>query len=1057
MEIVAVDQEGARVVGTNCMLARGGTGAVAPVLELTATPRQDAAAEAGVDEPAQHQCEHFSIRGYVALLQKKDPKFCSLSRIFHDQKKCDEHKASSSPFSVAKFRRWDCSKCLDKLKTSDNGTAPRTLPAKQNGTSDGCSITFVRSTFVPASVGSQKVSPSTQSSQGKNADRSTLPKSVQEGNDSKCNAPSGKNGAAEANTDSPMKDLQGPAQNYDVAANVSEDNTSVDVGALPEVPQITWHIEVNGADQPPSTPKLSEVVLKRNEDENGKTEETLVAEQCNLTKDPNPMSGKERDQVAEQCNLTKDPKPVSGQKCEQICNEPCEEVVLKRSSKSKRKTDKKLMKKQQHSKKRTAQADVSDAKLCRRKPKKVRLLSEIINANQVEDSRSDEVHRENAADPCEDDRSTIPVPMEVSMDIPVSNHTVGEDGLKSSKNKTKRKYSDVLDDGSSLMNWLNGKKKRTGSVHHTVAHPAGNLSNKKVTPTASTQHDDENDTENGLDTNMHKTDVCQHVSEISTQRCSSKGKTAGLSKGKTHSAASTKYGGESTRNGQNIHVLSAEDQCQMETENSVLSHSAKVSPAEHDIQIMSDLHEQSLPKKKKKQKLEVTREKQTMIDDIPMDIVELLAKNQHERQLMTETDCSDINRIQSKTTADDDCVIVAAKDGSDYASSVFDTNSQQKSLASQSTQKELQGHLALTTQESPHPQNFQSTQEQQTHLRMEEMVTIAASSPLFSHHDDQYIAEAPTEHWGRKDTKKLTWEQFKATTRNSPAATCGAQFRPGIQAVDLTSTHVMGSSSNYASRQPVIAPLDRYAERAVNQVHARNFPSTIATMEASKLCDRRNAGQVVLYPKESMPATHLLRMMDPSTLASFPNYGTSSRNQMESQLHSSQYAHNQYKGSTSTSYGSNLNGKIPLTFEDLSRHQLHDLHRPLRPHPRVGVLGSLLQKEIANWSENCGTQSGYKLGVSTGITSHQMNRKEHFEALNSGMFSAKWNALQLGSVSSSADFLSARNSIAQSWTRGKGKMVHPLDRFVRQDICITNKNPADFTTISNDNEYMDYR
>uniref|UniRef100_A0A0E0JFY2 Embryonic flower 1-like protein n=1 Tax=Oryza punctata TaxID=4537 RepID=A0A0E0JFY2_ORYPU len=1040
MEVVAIE-EGARVVGTNCMLARGGTGAVAPVLELTTMPRQDAAAEAGVDEPAQHQCEHFSIRGYVALLQKKDPKFCSLSRIFHDQKKCDEHKSSSSPFSVAKFRRWDCSKCLDKLKTSDNGTAPRTLPAKLDGTSDGCSITFVRSTFVPASVGSQKVSPSTQSSQGKSADRSTLPKSVQEGNDSKCNAPSSKNGAAEANTDPPMKDLQWLAQNYDMATNISEDNISVDVGDLPEVPQITWHIEGNGADQPPSTPKLSEVVLKRNEDENGKTEDILVTEQCNLTKDPKPMSGQKCDQVAEPCNLTKDPKPLSGQKCDQVCNEPCEEVVLKRSSQSKTKTDKKLMKKQQHSKKRTAQADVSDVKLSRRKPKKVRLLSEIINANQVEDSRSDELHHENVADPCEDDRSIIPV--EVSMDIPVSNQTVGEDGLKSSKNKTKRKCSDVVDDGSSLMSWLNGKRKRTnGNVHHTVVHPAGNLSNTKVTPTASNQHDDEDDTENGLDTNMHKTDVCQHVSEISTQRCSSKGKTAGLSRRKTHSAASTKYGGESTRNGQNIPVLSAKDQCQMETENSVLSRLEK-----------------SLPKKKMKQNLEVTREKQTMIDDIPMDIVELLAKNQHERQLMTETDCSDISRIRSKTTADDDCVIVAAKDGSDYASSVFDTNSQQKSLASQSTQKELQGHLALTTEDTtPHPQNLQisdhskSTQEQQTHLRMEEMVTIAASSPLFSHNDDQYIAEAPTEHWGRKDAKKLTWEQFKAATRNSPAATCGAQFRPGMQAVDLTSTHVMGSSSNYAS-----APLDRYAERAVNQVHARNFPSTIATMEASKLCDRRNAGQVVLYPKESMPATHLLRMMDPSTLASFPNYVTSSRNQMESQLHNFQYAPNQYKGSTSTSYGSNINGKIPLTFEDLSRHQMHDLHRPLRPHPRVGVLGSLLQKEIANWSENCGTQSGYKLGVSTGITSHQMNRKEHFEALNSGMFSAKWNALQLGSVSSSADFLSARNSIAQSWTRGKGKMVHPLDRFVRQDICVTNKNPADFTTISNDNEYMDYR
>uniref|UniRef100_A0A0D9UYS7 Embryonic flower 1-like protein n=1 Tax=Leersia perrieri TaxID=77586 RepID=A0A0D9UYS7_9ORYZ len=1026
--------EGGRV--WNCMLSRG-TGA-APVLELT-MPRHDTAAETAGDKPAeQHlQCEHFSIRGYVALLQK-DPKFCTLSRIFHEQKKCDDHQASSSPFSVAKFRRWDCSKCLDNMKTSDHGTTPRTLSAKQAGTADGCSIKFVRSTFVPASVGSKRVSP-TQSSQEKCADTPTLPKSAQEGNNSNCNAPSDKKGA-----DPPMTDLQGPAQNSEMPANISE-NTSVDVGALPEVvPEITFQTEANGADQAPSSTKLSEAILKRNEDENGKTEEILVADQCNLTKDL---------------------KPMSGQKCDQICNSgPCEEVVPKRSAKSKckEKTNKKLMKKS--SNERTAQADISDVKLRWRKPKKVRLLSEIISANRAENSRSNEVHRETVADPCEDERSIIP--LELRMDESVRHQTVGEDGLEPTMNKTKRKCSDVGNDGSSLMSWLNGKKKTViEDVPQSVVDPAGNLSNKNVNPTVSTQHDDENSIQNGLEISMHKTDACQHESENSTQRCSSKGKKAGLDKRKTNSAASAKYGDANTRNNQSIPIPRTEDQCQMGSKNSDLRCLTKVVPAKRDIQNVSDIHEQSLPKQRKKQNPGLMHEKQQMIDDIPMDIVELLAKNQHERQLMVETDFPSTSHIQSKTTGDDDCVIVAAKDGSDYVPSVLDTNSQQKSLASKSVQKELQGHLAMSTQyASPHPLSLQisdhskPTQEQQTHLRMEEMVTIAASSPLFSHHDDQYTAEPPTECWGRKDKKKLTWDHFKIATRNSPAATCGAQFRPSIQAVDLTSTRAMGSSSSYPTHQPVIAPLDCYAERAVNLVHARNFPSSIAAMEAGRLYDRGNAGQSLLYPKGPMPATHLLRMMDPSTSASFPNYETSSRNQMEFQAHNSQYAHNQYKGSTSTLYGSKLNGKVPLTLEDLSRRQLQpDLHRPFRPHPRVGVLGSLLQKEIANWSENCGTQSGYKLGVPKGITSHQMNRKEPFEALNSGMFSEKWNALQLGSVSSSAEFLSTRNNITQSWTRGKGKMAHTLDRFVRQDICVTNRNPADFTTISDSNEYMDYR
>uniref|UniRef100_A0A0A9FJ71 Uncharacterized protein n=1 Tax=Arundo donax TaxID=35708 RepID=A0A0A9FJ71_ARUDO len=228
-------------------------------------------------------------------------------------------------------------------------------------------------------------------------------------------------------------------------------------------------------------------------------------------------------------------------------------------------------------------------------------------------------------------------------------------------------------------------------------------------------------------------------------------------------------------------------------------------------------------------------------------------------------------------------------------------------------------------------------------------------------------------------------------------------------------------------------------------------------MGADRLYDQRIAGQSSLYPNETMPATHLLRLMDSSTASGFTNYGTPNRNQMEFQSLGSPYVHNQYKASSSTSYGSPLNEKAPLTLQDLSRHQVQqNLHRPFRPHPRVGVLGSLLQQDIANWSENCGTQSGYRLGVTKGITSFDMNRKESFESLNSGMFSARWNALQLGSVSSAAnpEYSLPRYGAAQSWTRGDGKAVHPLDKLVRKDICETNRNPADFTTISDNNEYM---
>jgi hypothetical protein len=77
-----------------------------------------------------------------------------------------------------------------------------------------------------------------------------------------------------------------------------------------------------------------------------------------------------------------------------------------------------------------------------------------------------------------------------------------------------------------------------------------------------------------------------------------------------------------------------------------------------------------------------------------------------------------------------------------------------------------------------------------------------------------------------------------------------------------------------------------------------------------------------------------------------------------------------------------------------------NLHRPLRPRPRVGVFGPLLQQEIENWSEG----SGHNLGCV-------------FSILNP-------------------------------------KLPLPGPELVRNNMCHTNRNPTDFTMISDEDEYM---
>ncbi|CAL4959145.1 unnamed protein product [Urochloa decumbens] len=994
---------------------------------------------------AEAECNHFSIRGYVALHQKMDPKLCA-PHIFCNQQECDEHHNNSSQLLVKKYRRWNCSNCLVRVKNSGYRTTSGTVSWQQD---DDCSISIVRT--LPYRVGSRRLFSGTQQSSRRNdADRSTVSKSVQ-GCNSKFSSPSDKKAVTVVNVTATSaennvpdtsvekcvpatKDLQDSPNNLDVPENILND-VSMDV------PQMISSNEGNGT-QSPCSSKPCEVP---SEDENRTVQDVL---DC----DRNESS------VHKSITGHKGSKQLSVHRSNQVRNQGPRRAASKRNvgPDGKRKKDKS-----------TDLVDISYIKFSQRKEKKTRLISELIHikighsADAIEGGSSDaiEADHSNTGGICESDKSKMPLEAQKDNDTPVGNQKVCEIQSSEVKNKAKLRGVDNVDDGSSLMSWLKSthKKVRTGkrnSRHknfdssafsncnpdrpassdmcHDSVPSVGDLGPENVLSTTSPKHGNENTQNSNLEENMQKEDgLCQNESENLKQRFLSNGESTIFLKRKVLSPAIScdKNTENRTMKGS---MLRTDGLRQMESEGTIQRCPSKVSLGKRKIQNVSGLHKQNIPKNKKKHRLEV-HEKQTAIDDIPMDIVELLARNQHQRQLMTDTDSLGNNHTQSNIAAVD-CVEISAKDGPIDASTMLDTNFK-RSSASESKRKSLQGHASSSTEaanvhlkglhmqeslqchgasntEIPNghrpehhiPDILECTQEQQTHFSRDEEVTIACASPIFSHH--QHIAEVPTQTWSNKGEKKLMWDSFKAT---STASTYGFQFRNRIRE-DSAPISVYGASNDYATHQPVIVDVDQYTKEADNQVQARSVPSTTLTMEVGGPYDERMAG------------------------------------------HSQYGQHNQYNASPScTSY----RGQVPLTLQDLARHQVEkNLHRPLRPRPRVGVFGSLLQQDIARWSENCGTQSGHRLGVSKGTTPFDMNRKGNNEALNSsGISSAGWNALQLGSVSSAANPL-PRNGVTQPWTGGTGRTAYPLDLLVRKDICQTNRNPADFTVISDENEYM---
>ncbi|RVW17282.1 Protein embryonic flower 1 [Vitis vinifera] len=86
------------------------------------------------------KCQHFSIRGYVAEVRKRDKKICWPFALDESHNKLEEQTCILPPLDVPKFRWWHCQNCLQEIGTKASEKEIATVPScnntvyKSNGT-----------------------------------------------------------------------------------------------------------------------------------------------------------------------------------------------------------------------------------------------------------------------------------------------------------------------------------------------------------------------------------------------------------------------------------------------------------------------------------------------------------------------------------------------------------------------------------------------------------------------------------------------------------------------------------------------------------------------------------------------------------------------------------------------------------------------------------------------------------------------------------------------------------------------------------------------------------
>ncbi|XP_074556188.1 uncharacterized protein LOC141812001 isoform X2 [Curcuma longa] len=448
----------------------------------------------------------------------------------------------------------------------------------------------------------------------------------------------------------------------------------------------------------------------------------------------------------------------------------------------------------------------------------------------------------------------------------------------------------------------------------------------------------------------------------------------------------------------------------------------------------------------KKQKTAKAVEKETL-DDIPMDIVELLAKNQHERNLMNaHVTCKNKHELS----------IAQGEIRQGYGIPIASSSNQNAECGASKSEHRKQILIDL---------NQQAT----------EFLTIPQYDGYRSCATDFVVDDS--------NPLQISWDQMKLQDLESYqkyqgfSAPCSSRathhflsspfmerkYGVDIRNIEPCCNHgkVVPFDSLYDRFQQTVSQESEVSERMnlmgsyfVNGGGTSRQSTNGTQMARSYLMEGRSrlhSGSVVptdLHTNETVPALHLLRLVDQAahSVASWD-------------LNFTGNVQNSILNHPPEILGMKVGLQIRETPENprAAAYSSCDQNegnfsRPYRPVPRIGDLGSLLQKEIMSQSNSASL--GYKDWYFNKLPSFCMGEREKMHA------SSEITKFNLSANVNNKKNTEAGESFLHKFGIGQASFskMDELVQSVRHDCvtvnCIINQNPADFSLPDDDNVYM---
>ncbi|WOL14563.1 hypothetical protein Cni_G23343 [Canna indica] len=453
---------------------------------------------------------------------------------------------------------------------------------------------------------------------------------------------------------------------------------------------------------------------------------------------------------------------------------------------------------------------------------------------------------------------------------------------------------------------------------------------------------------------------------------------------------------------------------------------------------------------RKKRRTAKTHEKET-IDDIPMDIVELLAKNQHERNLMN-ADASkfkhELSMMHREIKPGNDTHVsgyfggkVSNARSMEYRKHIhIDLNQQATDLM---TIPQCDGQQPCTTdlplvdsrkiyplQNSPWDimmlQDLGSSQKYQG--------VSASSSSGGTHHVLQ---------------SQLKGKKFGVNTRNIDTYCNYAKVIPYDTFLDRSQRIVIQDAE---SAEPMNVTNYYRGEKSEQPANRTTLPARSYLMEGRSRFHPGGTVPIDLHTNETVSAMHLLRLVDQAALS-----GASW------DINCIGSAQDAITNQPTMMLGAEVGLKIRETAEGsfAAIYSTHDpnegkITKPHRPVPRIGALGSLLQKEIMTHSSI--GPLGSKDSCSNEFASFCLDPMEKTDISSSAINNEYGESCLSATIGSKK--IEAGESVVHKFKTGQVEISKKDEqvRSVRHDFdmvnCIINRNPADFSLPDDDNIYM---